>query len=75
MGPGDLVRILSELPEVKLRLIDLTWRVVGEDGSLDQDKLTFYAKELTEAIREAENYSAATKGAVQCLIEMVRSQS
>jgi hypothetical protein len=71
----DLVAILREMPPVRLRLIDLAWQVVGEDGSLDSEKITFYAKELTEAIKEAEAYAKATKEAVQCLTEMGRSQS
>jgi hypothetical protein len=75
MDPGDLARILSELPPVHLRLVDLAWQVVGEDGSLDQEKIAFYAKELTDAVKEAEAYTEATKEAVQCLMELVRSQS
>jgi hypothetical protein len=71
----DLVAILREMPPVRLRLIDLAWQVVGEDGSLDSEKITFYAKELTEAIKEAEAYADATKEVVQWLREMVRSQS
>lgn len=75
MDPDALVRILSEIPPFHLRLIELAWQVVGEDGSLDSEKITFYAKELTEAIKEAEAYSQATKEVVQCLREMGRSQS
>ena len=72
MKPEDLVRILSEMPAVRLRLIDLAWEMVGEDGSLDQEKMTFYAMEISDAIKEAEEYAEATKGVVNWLI---RSQS
>ena len=72
MNPEDLVRILSEMPEVRLRLIDLAWQVIGEDGSLDRDKLAFYATEISDAIKEAQEYAEATKGVVNWLI---RSQS
>jgi len=72
---GDLLRILSGVPESRPRLIDLAWLMVGEDGRLDMQKVPFYAKELKEAIDEAEAYSKTTQGAVECLREMGRSQS
>jgi hypothetical protein len=75
MNPTDLVCLLSELPESRLRLTELAWEAVGEDGSLDPAKVAFYAKELTEAIHEAGAYSQATKEMVLCLRELVRSQS
>lgn len=71
----DVVRILREVPPFRLRLIELAWKVVGEDGSLNAQQLAFHAKELTEAIEEAEAYSRNTREIVHWLTLMVRSQS
>jgi hypothetical protein len=75
LTPEDLVRILREMPEVKLRLIDLAWQVVGEDGTLDMEKVTFYAKEISDAIKEANAYSDGNKEVLNWLIQLVRSPS
>lgn len=74
MDPSDLVRILRETPQFNLRLTELAWEVVGEDG-LDTTKIAFHAKELTEAIAEAEAYARETKEVVYWLIQLGRSQS
>jgi hypothetical protein len=73
MTPEDLIRILREMPEVKLRLIDLAWKVTGEDGTLDMEKVTFYANEISDAIREAKHYTDANKEVLAWLIQLVRS--
>jgi len=73
MKTEDLVRVLQEVPEMRLLLLELAWKVVREDGSIDVDKLALHYKELEEAIAEAQGYQEATKGAVRCLIEMTRS--
>jgi hypothetical protein len=75
MTSEDLVRILREMPAVKLRLIDLAWEVVGEDGTLDMEKVTFYAMEISDAIKEANAYSDANKEVLSWLIQLVRSPS
>ena len=74
MNPVDLVHVLRGLPECRLRLIELAWKIVREDGSPDPDRLAFHHKELVEAIAEAEAYEKATKGAVLCLRRMGHSQ-
>jgi len=73
MDARDLIRVLKEVPEHRLRLIELAWEAVGDDGSLDPEKLGFRRKELEEAIAEAEAYAQATRGAVQCLKSMDHS--
>lgn len=73
MDTCELIRVLKEVPEFQLRLIRLAWEVVGDDGSPNLERLAFHGKELGEAIAEAEAYTQATKGAVQCLREMGRS--
>jgi hypothetical protein len=75
MSDPDLIPVLRGLPPFHLRLVELTWQVVGEDGHLNAEKIGFLSKELMEAIEEAENYSRSTREMVQCLIQMVRSQS
>ncbi len=73
MDVQDLIRVLKEVPEYRLRLIELARETVGDDGSLDPEKLAFRNKELEEAIAEAEAYVKATREAVQCLKSMGRS--
>ena len=75
MDTSNLVRILGEVPQFNLRLTELAWEVVGEDGTLDMEKVTFYAKEISGAIKEAEAYSDATKEVLNCLIQLGRSLS
>ena len=73
MKTSDIIQALRKVPRCRLRLIELAWEVVGDDGSLDPEKLTFRGKELKEAIDEAEAYAQGTKEAVQCLKETGRS--
>jgi len=72
MESKDLIRILKKVPKTRLRIIDLAWKVVGEDGTIDPDKVALHYKELKEATDEAEAYSGATKEAVECLKELAR---
>jgi len=67
MKNDDLIRALKEVPETRLRLIDLAWELASQDGSIDFDKATFYGKEIEEAINEAQGYAQATREAVLCL--------
>ena len=73
MDTYDLIGALKTVPEFRLRLIELAWEVTGDDGSLNLERLAFRSKELKEAVAEAEAYVEATREAVQCLREMVRS--
>ena len=73
MKTDDLIRALKGVPEFHPRLIQLAWELVLEDGTINHEKVAFYSQELEEAIAEAKDYSQATKEAVRCLKEMVRS--
>jgi hypothetical protein len=73
MENGDLIRLLKEVPEAHLRLFDITRKVLGEDGQIDPEKVTFHYKEIKEAVDEANAYADATRGAVRCLKMMDRS--
>ena len=72
---SDLIRILKEVPETRLRILDLCHKLIGEDGKIDPQKVAFYYKELQEVIEEAEQYSKETKEAVRCLRDLARSWS
>jgi hypothetical protein len=72
MKASDLVNVLRELPEHRLRLIELTWKVT-RDGSIDPGLLAFHSKEIAEAIAEAEAYRDATREAVRCLKDHFQS--
>ena len=72
METRDLIRILKEVPETRLRIIDLCYKLIGEDGAVDPEKVAFYSSELVEATKEAEQYSKETREAVRCLRELDR---
>ena len=67
MNPQDLIEVLKTVPEKRLKLVELSWQVVKEDGGLDQNKLASLAQELELAIEEAQGYSAATEKALWSL--------
>ena len=71
METKDLIRILKGVPETRLRIIDLAWKVT-DDGAIDPDKVALHYKEIKEATDEAQAYSEATKEAVECLRELAR---
>jgi len=68
----DLIRILKQVPAKRLRLFDLCRELVRKDGTIDGEKVAFYSRELTEATKEAEQYSRDTQEAVRCLRELAR---
>jgi hypothetical protein len=73
MDARNVIEALKQVPETRLRLIDLAWQVFREDGSLNVERAAFFGKELEEATAEAQTYSRATREAVRCLREMGRS--
>ena len=50
----------------------LIWKVVREDGNLDEKKIAFYYQDVEEAISEAEAYSKKTREASDCLKRLLR---
>lgn len=68
----DLIRILEDLPETRLRLLELTPKLINEMGELIPEKATFYVNELLEAMKEVEEYSEDTRKAVACLKRLAR---
>ena len=75
MDTRDVINILKKLPPCHLRLLDYAQLVIGEDGEPDMHKVTLYAKEMTEAVTEAEAYTKATRSVVEWLKRLAHSQS
>jgi hypothetical protein len=71
ISQDKLVYLLRNLPEVHLELLDLTYHLTGEDGTLDSQKISFHYTEMEKAIAEAESYTRATKEMVQCLTRLL----
>ncbi|MDD5701988.1 MAG: hypothetical protein PHU23_08035 [Dehalococcoidales bacterium] len=71
ISQARLVDLLKNLPAVHLELLDLTWRLTGEDGALDPQKISFRYTEMEKAISEAESSTRATKEMVQCLTRLL----
>jgi hypothetical protein len=71
---GDITEILKSVPEVKLKVILLTWKLLGEDGRIDIRKAFYDTTEVDAALEEAENYARQTGNAVSHLKNLLRQQ-
>ena len=71
---GDITEILNSVPEVKLKVIPLTWKLLGEDGRIDIRKASYDTTEVDAALEEAENYARQTGNAVSHLRNLLRQQ-
>ncbi len=69
---SDIVETLKSVPEVKLKIIPLTWELLGEDGHIDVKKASYNAKEVDAALEEAESYAQSTERAVSHLKNLLR---
>jgi len=69
---GDIVEILKSVPEVKLKIIPLTWELLDEKGHIDIKKASYNAKEVDAALEEAESYAKSTESAVSHLKNLLR---
>ena len=67
MNPQDVIRALQTVPEKRLQLIELARQVVKTDGTIDLEKASFLAAEISQASQEAEGYGNATQRAVWSL--------
>ena len=68
----NIVEILKSVPEVKLKVIPLTWKLLGEDGHIDVRKVSYDTTEVDAALEEAENYARQTGNAVSHLKNLLR---
>ncbi|MDP2949632.1 MAG: hypothetical protein Q8P22_08860 [Chloroflexota bacterium] len=73
MKPADLVRALRAVPEKKLRLVELAWELVREDGSPDVDKAADRLDEVGAACAEVNGYTQATQRLLWQLKSLARS--
>ena len=69
---SDITEILKSVPEVKLKIIPLTWKLLGEDGRIDIRKASYDITEVDIALDEAEDYARQTGSAVQRLKNLLR---
>jgi len=69
---GDIAEILKSVPEVKLKIIPLTWELLDEKGRIDIKKASYNAKEVDDALEEAESYAQHTESAVSHLKNLLR---
>ena len=69
---SDITVILKSVPEVNLKVIPLTWKLLGEDGRIDIRKASYDTTEVDAALEEAENYARQTGNAVSHLKNLLR---
>ena len=69
---GDITEILKSVPEVKLKIIPLTWELLDEKGHIDIKKASYNTKEVDAALEEAESYAHSTESAVSHLKNLLR---
>ena len=69
---GDITEILKSVPEVKLKIIPLTWELLDENGRIDIKKASYNSKEVDAALEEAESYAHHTESAVSHLKNLLR---
>ncbi len=69
---GDIAEILKSVPEVKLKIIPLTWELLDEKGRIDIKKASYNSKEVDAALEEAESYAQTTESAVSHLKNLLR---
>ena len=71
---ADIVEILKSVPDVKLRIIPLTWELLDETGHIDIKKASYNAKDVDAALEEAGDYAHSTESAVNRLKNLLRDQ-
>ena len=69
---GDIAEILKSVPEVKLKIIPLTWELLDESGRIDIKKASYNSKEVDAALEEAESYAQHAESAVSHLKNLLR---
>ena len=69
---GSITEILKSVPEVKLKIVPLTWKLLGEDGRIDIRKASYDTSEIDVALNEADDYAKQTGSAVQHLKNLLR---
>ncbi len=66
-----LIRILEDIPETKLLIFDLAWKLTRPDGTIDQDKSLEMVEEIEAASQQVEIYSNGVSEMNRCLRKLV----
>ena len=69
------IEALQRLPARRLTVLDLAWKFVKPDGSLDEEQMSFSMAEIEQAVTEARGYVEDTRKAVRLLWRLQRSTS
>ncbi len=67
-----LVAVLKRAKPIHLSIGDIAWKVVDEEGQVDNDKVVALGMEFERAIKEAQAYSDKNRRVLQCLINLLR---
>lgn len=67
LTPSMIVAALSRVKEFHIDLIDLTWKLVKEDGSLDETQMALCRQEIEEAADQASAYVTSVRETVDRL--------
>ena len=70
----DYIGALQRLRPHHIRLIDLAWKFLKPDGTLDEDRMAFEIKDIQEAADQAQAYSEDTRKAIMLLCQLPRLQ-
>lgn len=73
MNSGDFIRILKSLPNTRLEIIELTWKLTRRNGQIDQDKSLEMIDELTAAQTQAKAYTEAAARMKICVTKLIQS--
>ena len=66
------IEALKRIPECRLSIIDLAWKIAGEDGEGLDDGLMLHHLEVEAAVREARAYVSDTRKAILLLCQLAR---
>jgi hypothetical protein len=71
---SDITEILKSVPEMKLKIIPLVWKLLGDDGRIDIRKAFYDTTEVDAALDEADDYARQTGNAVMRLKNLLRDK-
>jgi hypothetical protein len=60
----DLIQALTAVPEKRLALLEMSWKVLDKDGQLDEKKIREISLELEQAAAEARDYMKQVEKAI-----------
>ena len=59
-----LIQALTAVPEKRLALLEMSWKVLDKDGQLDENKIMAMSQELEQAAAEARDYIKQVEKAI-----------